>query len=66
MLKSRREREMDILLTSFTFFLARAFFSEEIKARRYQRYWHKYVAEQAPNLIREQKMKLKMTVDHEF
>ena len=57
---------MDVLLTIFTFVLARAFFSEEIKARRFQKYWDEYEAEQAPYLIKEQKMNLKMAVDHEF
>ena len=57
---------MDLLLTIFTFVLARAFFSEEIKIRRWERYWDRYEAEQAPLLLREQKTKLRMGVDHEF
>ena len=61
---------MDVLLTIFTFFLARAFFSEAIKIRRQERswdeYWDKYEAEQATQLLKEQQIKLRMGVDHEF
>ena len=61
---------MDVLLTIFTLVLARVLFSEAIKIRRqeraWERYWKKYEAEQAPLLLKEQKTKLSMGVDHEF
>jgi len=48
----------------------RSFFNEEIKARRQERswdeYWAKYEAEQAPRLLEERRIKLKMCVDNEF